>query len=77
MIFFEARGKEGGKMTFQAVLQEMAAIHKAKNSDYGDSYKLSARLLGRPVVEGLLHRMCDKLSRAWNLVLSCINQRYD
>lgn len=53
--------------TFDAVLERMAAIHQAKNSDYGNSYELSARLLGRPVVEGLLHRMADKLARACNL----------
>ena len=45
----------------------MAKIHRAKNSDYGNSYELSARLLKRPVVEGLLHRMSDKLARACRL----------
>jgi hypothetical protein len=54
-------------MTFETVLERMAAIHRAKNADYGNSYELSARLLGRPVVEGLLHRMSDKLSRACKL----------
>jgi hypothetical protein len=54
-------------MTFETVLERMAAIHKAKNADYGNSYELSARLLGRPVVEGLLHRMSDKLARACRL----------
>lgn len=54
-------------MTFGDILERMAAIHKAKNSDYGNSYELSARLLGRPVVEGLLHRMSDKLARACKL----------
>jgi len=53
--------------TFDDVLRRMAAIHQAKNADYGDSYELSARLLGRPVVEGLLHRMSDKLARACRL----------
>ena len=57
-------------MTFDEVLQRMAAIHEAKNHDYGNSFKLSAQLLGRPVVEGLLHRMADKLSRCCNLVRS-------
>jgi hypothetical protein len=54
-------------MTFETILERMAAIHRAKNSDYGNSYELSARLLGRPVVEGLLHRMSDKLARACKL----------
>jgi hypothetical protein len=53
--------------TFDAILERMAAIHQAKNADYGNSYELSARLLGRPVVEGLLHRMSDKLARACKL----------
>jgi len=51
-------------MAFETILERMAAIHQAKNVDYGNSYELSARLLGRPVVEGLLHRMSDKLARA-------------
>ena len=54
-------------MTFETILERMAAIHKAKNHDYGNSYELSARLLARPVVEGLLHRMSDKLARACRL----------
>jgi hypothetical protein len=54
-------------MTYETILERMAAIHRAKNTDYGNSYELSARLLGRPVVEGLLHRMSDKLSRACKL----------
>ena len=54
-------------MTFETILERMATIHKAKNSDYGNSYELSAQLLRRPVVEGLLHRMADKLARACNL----------
>ncbi len=52
---------------FEAVLLQMAAIHEAKNTDYGNSYELSAKLLGQPVVTGLLHRMTDKLARACNL----------
>jgi hypothetical protein len=54
-------------MTFETILDRMAEIHRTKNSDYGNSYELSARLLGRPVVEGLLHRMSDKLARACRL----------
>jgi hypothetical protein len=54
-------------MTFDAILERITAIHRAKSSDYGNSYELSARLLGRPVVEGLLHRMSDKLARACQL----------
>lgn len=50
--------------TFDTILERMAAIHRAKNADYGTSYELSAQLLGRPVVEGLLHRMSDKVARA-------------
>lgn len=55
-------------MTFEGILEHMAAVHRAKNADYGNSYELSAQLLGRPVVEGLLHRMSDKLARACRLV---------
>jgi hypothetical protein len=54
-------------MTFETILERMAEIHRAKNADYGNSYELSAQLLGRPVVEGLLHRMSDKLARACRL----------
>jgi hypothetical protein len=54
-------------MIFESILESMAQIHQAKNADYGNSYKLSARLLDRPVVEGLLHRMSDKLARACRL----------
>jgi hypothetical protein len=54
-------------ITFDAVLRRMAEIHRAKNADYGNSFELSARLLARPVVEGLLHRMSDKLARACRL----------
>jgi hypothetical protein len=54
-------------MTFQTILERMAEIHQAKNADYGNSYELSARLLERPVVEGLLHRMSDKLALACKL----------
>jgi hypothetical protein len=53
--------------SFDTILEHMAAIHQAKNADYGSSYELSAQLLGRPVVEGLLTRMCDKLARACRL----------
>lgn len=53
---------------FESVLLEMAAVHEAKNADYGDSYGLSAKLLRQPVVVGLLHRMTDKLARACRLV---------
>jgi hypothetical protein len=57
-------------MTFNQVLENMAAIHKAKNADYGNSYELAAELLNRPVVEVLLSRMTDKLARACNLTRS-------
>jgi len=40
-------------MTFDAVLERMAAIHQAKNADYGNSFELSAQLLG-----GLWWRGC-------------------
>lgn len=53
---------------FVAVLKKMATIHEAKNTDYGNSFELAARMLGRPVVEVLLSRMADKLARACNLV---------
>jgi len=53
---------------FENVLLEMAAVHEVKNADYGDSYKLAAQMLGRPVVEVLLSRLCDKLARACHLV---------
>jgi len=52
---------------FEAVLLQMAAIHEVKNADYGNSYEISAELLGQPVVVGLLHRMTDKLARACHL----------
>jgi hypothetical protein len=51
-------------MTFDTILGRMAAVHTAKNADYGASYELSARLLGQPVVVGLLHRMVDKMAKA-------------
>ena len=57
-----------GSNPFEAVLLQMAAIHEAKNTDYGNSFELSAKLLGQPVVTGLLHRMADKLARACRLV---------
>lgn len=53
--------------TFENILNRMATIHQAKNADYGQSFRLSAQLLDRSVVEGLLHRMCDKLARACRL----------
>jgi len=56
-------------MTFEMVLEEMAAIYEAKNSDYGNSFELAAELLDRPVAEVLLSRMCDKLSRACRLAV--------
>jgi hypothetical protein len=54
-------------MTFESILERMAAIHQAKNSDYGDSYNLAPALLGIPVHIGLLVRMTDKLARACRL----------
>ncbi|MDD3582243.1 MAG: nucleotide modification associated domain-containing protein [Desulfobacca sp.] len=54
-------------MKFGNILNEMAAIHEAKNADYGNSFELSARLLNQPIVVGLLHRMTDKLARACHL----------
>ncbi len=54
-------------MTFDMVLERMAAIHAAKNADYGNSYELAAKMLHRPVVEVLLSRMTDKLARACRL----------
>jgi len=53
---------------FVGVLKKMATIHAAKNTDYGNSFELAAKMLGRPVVEVLLSRMADKLARACNLV---------
>ena len=55
---------------FIAVLKKMVVIHTAKNEDYGDSFLLAAGMLRRPVVEVLLSRMIDKVSRAANLVRS-------
>ncbi len=54
-------------MTFDSVLERMAAIHRAKNADYGSSYNLAPALLGIPAHVGLLVRMTDKLSRACHL----------
>jgi hypothetical protein len=55
------------KATFQTILERMAAIHEAKNSDYGSSYNLAPALLGIPAHVGLLVRMTDKLARACKL----------
>ncbi len=55
-------------MTFDTILERMAAIHKAKNADYGSSYNLAPALLGIPAHVGLLVRMTDKLARACKLV---------
>jgi hypothetical protein len=54
-------------MNFQTILERMAAIHKAKNADYGSSYNLAPALLGIPAHVGLLVRMTDKLARACKL----------
>jgi hypothetical protein len=54
-------------MTFDAVLERMAAIHQAKNADYGSSYNLAPALLGIPAHVGLLVRMTDKLAMACRL----------
>jgi hypothetical protein len=35
-------------MTFETILQRMAAVHKAKNADYGSSYNPPAPNPGRP-----------------------------
>ncbi len=53
--------------TFDTILERMAAIHKAKNADYGSSYNLAPALLGIPAHVGLLVRMTDKLPRACRL----------
>lgn len=57
----------GVTMTFDDVLQRMAAIHQAKNADYGSSYNLAPALLGIPAHVGILVRMTDKLARACKL----------
>lgn len=54
-------------MTFEAILERMAAIHKAKNADYGSSYNLAPALLGIPAHVGILVRITDKLARACKL----------
>ena len=53
--------------TFESILGRMAAIHRAKNADYGSSYNLAPMLLGIPAHVGLLVRMTDKLARACKL----------
>ena len=53
--------------TFDTILERMAAIHRAKNSDYGESYNLAPQLLRIPAHVGLLVRMTDKLARACRL----------
>jgi hypothetical protein len=53
--------------TFDTILERMAAIHQAKNADYGSSYNLAPALLGIPAHVGILVRMTDKLSRACKL----------
>jgi len=54
-------------MTFETILELLAATHKAKNADYGSSYNLVPVLLGIPVHVGILVRMTDKLARACKL----------
>jgi len=54
-------------MTLAYVLERMLATYRDKHCDYGRSFELSAQLLERSVVEGLLHRMCDKMARACRL----------
>jgi hypothetical protein len=53
--------------TFETILARMAAIHQAKNADYGASYDLAPALLGIPAHVGILVRMTDKLARACRL----------
>jgi len=43
-------------MTFDTVLERMAAIHRAKNADYGASYDLAPQLLNIPAHVGILVR---------------------
>ena len=59
-----SRKTVGKPMTFDNIIERMAAIHKAKNADYGSSYNLAPALLGIPAHVGLLVRMTDKLARA-------------
>lgn len=54
-------------MSFETVLDRMAAIHRAKNADYGSSYDLAPQLLNIPTHVGILVRMTDKLARACRL----------
>ena len=54
-------------MTFDTVLERMAAIHRAKNADYGASYDLAPQLLNIPAHVGILVRITDKLARACRL----------
>jgi hypothetical protein len=54
-------------MTFDNVLDRMAAIHRAKNADYGSSYDLAPQLLNIPAHVGILVRITDKLARACRL----------
>jgi hypothetical protein len=61
-------------MTFDDILVHMAAIHKAKNADYGSSYNLAPALLGIPAHVGLLVRMTDKLARACRLAQGKVPQ---
>jgi len=58
---------EQGHTTFETILERMAAIHRAKNADYGASYDLAPQLLNVPTHVGLLVRMTDKLARACRL----------
>lgn len=58
---------EQGHTTFETIFERMAAIHRAKNADYGASYNLAPSLLGIPAYVGLLVRMTDKLARACRL----------
>jgi len=55
-------------MSFETILDRMAAIHKAKNTDYGSSTNLAPpELLGIPAHIGILVQMTEKLTRACKL----------
>jgi hypothetical protein len=54
-------------MTFDSILERMAAIYRAKNADYGSSYDLAPQLLNIPPHVGILVRITDKLARACQL----------
>lgn len=54
----------GVSMTYDDVLEPMAAIPQAKNAEYGSAYNLAPGLFGIPAHVRILVCKTDKLDRA-------------